>query len=204
MTNENNDQQMEPLLENQEELNENKHYPLAFYVTLCLLILVVIAGGFAGYLCYPFTAKIEGHWASTDETLKLRSTGRSWELTIPNYQQNKGLSLLYAGTWKAAGINTYEGDQVKLLMKINKADFSKEELDELEKKSDLYIVSKQTDKELTLQYTQKGIQKIQSQPDLNKVVHVTLENIHWDKKQEKLFLNSSYFSNERIEFAYVK
>ncbi len=170
----------------------------------CLLILVLLAGGIAGYVCYPFVQKIEGRWLSADDSLELTSDGHSWELAIPNYQQTNGLTLIYTGKWKAAGVNTYDGHQVKLLTKIKKADFSTEEISKLEKKSELYTIYQQSDQELILQYTKKGIKQIQSLPDLNKIMHLTLENLHWDKKQEKLYLNSSYFSNDRIEFMYVK
>ncbi|MFK4568550.1 hypothetical protein ABH902_003158, partial [Enterococcus sp. UD-01] len=38
----------------------------------------------------------------------------------------------------------------------------------------------------------------------DKIVHVSLEELHWDKKRERLYLNSSYFSDERIEFRLKK
>jgi hypothetical protein len=203
-TNANHDQPIDQPLQLQEELNENRQRPLSFYIVLGILIIVLLIGGIAGYFCYPFTQKIEGNWLSADETMELKSRGKMWELALPNYQQTKGLTLVYAGTWKAAGVNTYDGTQVKLFVRVNKKDFSKEEIAALKKKSELYTLSKQTDQELTLQYTKKGIQQIQSVSNVDTVVHMTLENIHWNKKKEKLYLNNSYFSNERIEFKYEK
>ncbi|MEI5990619.1 hypothetical protein A5881_002124 [Enterococcus termitis] len=134
--------------------------------------------------------------------MQLTSKGETWELTIADYKKTKGFALVYTGIWKVAGVNKYDGKQVKLLAKIKKANFSKEEIDTLEKKSDLYTVSTQNEKELILQYTKKGIKQIQPSSNLNTVVHMTLENIHWNKQKEKLYLNSSYFSSERVEFTY--
>ncbi|OJG93543.1 hypothetical protein RV15_GL000145 [Enterococcus silesiacus] len=163
---------------------------------------MLLGGGLAGYIFYPFVNKINGNWVSTDQTMHLTSRGNIWELAIADYQQTKGFALVYTGAWEAAGVNKYDGKQVKLLAKIKKANFAKEEIKKLEKKSDLYTVFDQTEKELTLQYTEKGIKQIQSGANLNTVVHMTLENIHWEKAKEKLYLNSSYFSSERIEFTY--
>lgn len=163
---------------------------------------MLIGGGIVGYMFYPFANKVKGNWVSTDQTMHLTSQGNTWELAIADYQQTKGFALVYTGIWKAGGVNKYDGKQVKLLAKIEKANFSKEEIKKLEKKSDLYTVCDQTEKELTLQYTTEGIKQIQSGFNLNTVVHMTLENIHWEKTKEKLYLNSSYFSSERIEFTY--
>ncbi|WYJ83678.1 hypothetical protein IGL98_003304 [Enterococcus sp. DIV0840] len=146
--------------------------------------------------------KLNGNWLSTDNTIHLKSHGKNWELAIADYQKTKGFTLVYTGTWKAAGVNKYDGKQVKLLAKIEKGVFSEENISTLEKKSDLYTILDQNEEELTLQYTKKGIQQIQSGSNLNTVVHMTLENIHWNKQKEKLYLNSRYFSNERIEFTH--
>lgn len=165
---------------------------------------MLIGGSVAGYIFYPFNKKLEGKWVATNQTLQLTSKGRSWELAIPNYQQTKGLTLVYKGIWEPAGVNKYDGKKVELVSKIEKANFSKEEISRLEKKSDLYAIVEETKKELVLQYTKKGIKQVQSTTDLNSVVHISLEDIHWDQQKEKLFLNSNYFSNERIEFTFEK
>lgn len=155
------------------------------------------------YLSYPFVQKISGSWVSSDQKMNLSSQGQNWELAIPNYQQTNGLTLIYTGVWEAAGVNKYNGDNVELLSKIDKSLFSDEAIAALQKKSELYTIETQTKKELTLKYTKKGIKQIQSATDLNAIVHMTLENLHWDKKKEKLYLNSHYFSNERIEFTLI-
>lgn len=146
--------------------------------------------------------KLNGNWVSTDNTIHLKSHGKTWELAIVDYQKTKGFALVYTGTWKGVGVNKYDGEKVKLLAKIEKGVFSEEDISALEKKSDLYTILDQNEEELTLQYTKKGIQQIQSGSNLDKFVHMTLENSHWDKQKEKLYLNSSHFSKERIEFAY--
>ncbi|WP_375180294.1 hypothetical protein [Enterococcus rotai] len=202
MTNENNEQPINDLPQVQETINEDKQKPFSFYLVLTLLLMLLISGGIAGYICYPFANKISGNWVSTDQAMQLTSQGNMWELAIADYQKTKGFTLVFTGKWTAAGVNKYDGKQVQLFAKIAKANFSKEEINTLEKKSDLYTVSDQTEKELTLQYTKKGIKQIQPGSNLNKVVHMTLENIHWTKQKEKLYLNSSYFSTERIEFTY--
>ncbi|MDA9470796.1 hypothetical protein C240_937 [Enterococcus sp. 5H] len=181
-------------------LNEKEHKPILFYIVLVLLLFIITIGGIGAYLSYPFAQKISGNWVSSDQTMNLSSQGQNWELAFPNYQQTNGLTLIYTGVWEAAGVNKYNGSKVGMLSKIDKSLFSDEEIAALQKKSELYTIKTQTDKELTLKYTKKGIEQIQSTTDLNSIVHMTLENLHWDKKKEKLYLNSRYFSNERIEF----
>ncbi|MFK4568508.1 hypothetical protein ABH902_003100, partial [Enterococcus sp. UD-01] len=121
-----------------------------------------------------------------------------------NYQQTKGLTLVYQGKWQAAGVNKYDGQEVELFTKITKASFSKEEIGALTQKSDLYTIASQTSKTITLRYTKKGLEQVQAATDLDKIVHVSLEELHWDKKRERLYLNSSYFSDERIKFQLKK
>lgn len=166
------------------------------------MLFVITIGGLAGYLSYPFPRKISGEWRSSDQTMSLVSQGEKWELTIPNYQQTEGLTLIYTGVWKSAGINKYDGSEVDMLMNMEKAFFSDEEITDLQKESELYTIETKTEKELTLKYTKKGIEQVQSISNLDAIMHLTLENIHWDKKKEKLYLNSRYFSNERIVFTF--
>ncbi|MTD41897.1 hypothetical protein GIX45_25410 [Erwinia sp. CPCC 100877] len=200
MTNETNDLPQNEQTQTEETLNEREGKSLLFYLVLVLLLLVILATAAATYFFYPFTMKIDGVWESSDQRMQLSSQAGKWELELPNYQQTKGLTLVYHGEWHAAGVNKYDGQEVELSTKITKASFSKEELAALTQKSELYTIASQTNKTITLKYTKKGLEKIQATADLNKIVHLTLEELHWDKKRERLYLNSSYFADERIEF----
>jgi hypothetical protein len=184
--------------------NEREGKSLLFYLVLGLLLFVLIISAAAAYAFYPFTGKIEGVWETEDQQMQLTSQAGKWALELPNYQQTKGLTLVYQGKWQAAGVNKYDGQEVELFTKITKASFSKEEIGALTQKSDLYTIASQTSKTITLRYTKKGLEQIQAATDLDKIVHVSLEELHWDKKRERLYLNSSYFSDERIEFRLKK
>jgi hypothetical protein len=171
---------------------------------LGFLLFILSVSAAALYAFYPFSAKIAGVWESEDQQMQLTSRAGTWTLELPNYQQTQGLTLVYQGKWQAAGVNKYDGKQVELFTKITKASFSTKEIAALTQKSDLYTIAGQTGKTITLKYTKKGLKKIQTTTDLNKVVHMTLEELHWDKKRERLYLNSSYFSSERIKFQLKK
>jgi hypothetical protein len=191
-------------MQTEETGNEREGKSLLFYLVLGLLLFVLIISAVAAYAFYPFTGKIEGVWETEDQQMQLTSQAGKWALELPNYQQTKGLTLVYQGKWQAAGVNKYDGQEVELLTKITKASFSKEEIGALTQKSDLYTIASQTSKTITLRYTKKGLEQVQAATDLDKIVHVSLEELHWDKKRERLYLNSSYFSDERIEFRLKK
>jgi hypothetical protein len=191
-------------MQTEETGNEREGKSLLFYLVLGLLLFVLIISAAAAYAFYPFAVKIEGVWETEDQQMQLTSQAGKWALELPNYQKTKGLTLVYQGKWQAAGVNKYDGQEVELFTKITKASFSKEEIGALTQKSDLYTIASQTSKTITLRYTKKGLEQIQAATDLDKIVHVSLEELHWDKKRERLYLNSSYFSDERIEFRLKK
>jgi hypothetical protein len=191
-------------MQTEETGNEREGKSLLFYLVLGLLLFVLIISAVAAYAFYPFTGKIEGVWETEDQQMQLTSQAGKWALELPNYQQTKGLTLVYQGKWQAAGVNKYDGQEVELFTKITKASFSKEEIGALTQKSDLYTIASQTSKTITLRYTKKGLEQVQAATDLDKIVHVSLEELHWDKKRERLYLNSSYFSDERIKFQLKK
>jgi hypothetical protein len=191
-------------MQTEETENEREGKSLLFYLVLGLLLFVLIISAAAAYTFYPFTGKIEGVWETEDQQMQLTSQAGKWALELPNYQQTKGLTLVYQGKWQAAGVNKYDGQEVELFTKITKASFSKEEIGALTQKTDLYTIASQTSKTITLRYTKKGLEQVQAATDLDKIVHVSLEELHWDKKRERLYLNSSYFSDERIKFQLKK
>jgi hypothetical protein len=191
-------------MQTEETGNEREGKSLLFYLVLGLLLFVLIISAAAAYTFYPFAVKIEGVWETEDQQMQLTSQAGKWALELPNYQQTKGLTLVYQGKWQAAGVNKYDGQEVELFTKITKASFSKEEIGALTQKSDLYTIASQTSKTITLRYTKKGLEQVQAATDLDKIVHVSLEELHWDKKRERLYLNSSYFSDERIKFQLKK
>jgi hypothetical protein len=131
----------------------------------------------------------------------LQSHGDNWQLELPNYQNTQGITLIFSGKWQTSDVNKYDGKDVSVQLKIEKSQFSETELESLTEKNELYKIAKQTKKALFLAYTKKGLEQIQMVSNMDQQIHFSLENEGWEKAQQKLFLNSQYFSKERIAFS---
>lgn len=171
-----------------------------FYVTWILLILVIAFTIFYGYLLYPFAQKISGVWQSNNQNFLLSSQQNKWALKISNYQGIDGFTLSYEGEWKGTGVNKYDGHNVKIKVSINKKLFPENELKELEKKSDFYELTKNTTNHLELEYTKQGIKKMYATNKLDNYFHFSLEPQLFNFKESTLYLNSKFFSENRIPF----
>lgn len=191
-------------VENESELRESstEHLarPLFFHLIWILLVILVIISGFSFYQLYPLKQKIAGKWENEDQSMLVISKKDKWELVVPNYQGVKGFSLVYKGVWKTHISNQYEGEAVEMSVTIEKEKFPKAELTNLLKSNEEYKVIEDTSGYLKLSYTEKGLEKIVGQKSLEGLFHFVLEKEHFFSKEATLYLNSSYFSVERIPF----
>ncbi|MGG5341500.1 hypothetical protein [Enterococcus sp. AZ192] len=176
----------------------------SFYFLLVFLGLLIILLMVGTYLVYPFSGKIRGTWENTTMGMILTSKGNLWSAKIEDFQGVSGYTLVYKGEWKANGVNIYDSKKTKVQIHLDKQKIPAEEISKLQKTNSLYkkIIDNKT--QLQLEYTEAGIKKIYNKKSIDNYFHFSLEPITLNKEKRVLYLNHSYFSNERIPFKEIK
>ncbi|ALS03307.1 hypothetical protein ATZ33_08300 [Enterococcus silesiacus] len=174
-----------------------------FYILFTLLGLLLVSIGVGIYLTYPFSTKVKGTWENPELNMVLTSKSTSWTAELTNYQEVDGYTLLYKGKWQANGINIYDSTNVKVQIILDKSKISENEIKKLEKKSPLYTTIKNSAKVLQLEYTEKGLKQVYHKTSVDNFFHFSLEPVLSRKKEQVLYLNHSYFSDERLPFKLI-
>ena len=177
--------------------------PYAFYIVLFIIISMLLLCAWSSYQLLPIQKKINGSWENKNLKMNLVSTGNNWELILKDYKNVTGFNLQYSGTWKREKTNLYLGNNIELTAKIRKKYFSKEDVEKILKKNDTYNILRDNETSITLKYTQKGLLEMYELKNLDEYFRFTIENEHFFQTKRTLYLNSSFFSNERIPFERV-
>lgn len=184
----------------QEESFEVLVRPISYYLLIGVIVVLLAAGASGMYFLYPFKQKIQGKWATDGQEMVLTSDHQGWLLEIPNYQGVTGFNLRYEGTWQTSITNQYDGQGVKVSVSVDKKAFPEKELKELEKVTDQYKIEKNTSKKLRLTYTKNGIKKLYGKTSIDHYFHFSLEAVPFATKKTTLYLNSPFFSTDRVPF----